>query len=78
MKRVIVDESVSKRFWEAADAVQVCTPSGDIVGYFTPAAHPRVYGERESPCSEEELRRRLRESGGRPLKDILRDLEAHA
>ena len=47
MKRVIVDESIAKRFAEAADAVQVCTSAGDIVGYFTPSANPSIYDQLE-------------------------------
>ena len=39
------------------------TPHADYVGY-------------ESPLSEEEIQRIRKEGGGRPLADILRDLES--
>jgi hypothetical protein len=78
MKRVFIDDSAAQPLAEAGDAVQVCTHSGLILGYFTPAGDSTIYDELESPCSEEELRERLREGGGRPLADILRDLESRS
>jgi hypothetical protein len=78
MKRLVIEDSAAQPFAEAADAVQVCTQSGQILGYFTPTCDTSVYDELESPCSEDELRDRLREGGGRPLADILRDLESRS
>jgi hypothetical protein len=76
MKRVVIDDSVAQSLAAPADAVQVCTKSGRIVGYFTPTGDPESFNELDSPCSNDELRRRLREEDGRPLADILRDLES--
>jgi hypothetical protein len=78
MKRVIIDDSAAQPFVEAGDAVQVCTRSGLVLGYFTPAGNSDLSDELESPCSEEELQDRLREGGGRPLAEILRDLESRS
>jgi hypothetical protein len=78
MKRVFIDDAVAQPLAESADAVQVCTQSGKILGYFTPTCDSSIYNELESPCSEEELRDRIREGGGRPLADILRDLESRS
>jgi hypothetical protein len=73
MKRVFIDDLAARPFAEAADAVQVCTQSGQFLGYFTPARDDD--DELERPCSEDELHDRVREGGGRPLTDILRELE---
>jgi hypothetical protein len=78
MKRVFIDDAVAQPLAESVDAVQVCTQSGKILGYFTPTSGSSIYDELESPCSEEELQDRIREGGGRPLADILRDLESRA
>jgi hypothetical protein len=46
-----------------------------VVGYFTPAADRSIYKDVQSPTSDEELDRRSRQGGGRPLREILDDLE---
>jgi hypothetical protein len=47
---------------------------GTLLGYFQPAVGPETVAQCECPVSEEELERRSREGGGRPLADILSDL----
>ena len=54
---------------------QLCDDAGRLLGYFTPAG-PTVYQGINSSTALEELRRRQAEGGGRPLKDILADLES--
>jgi hypothetical protein len=46
------------------------------LGYFIAANDPAMYRLLDSGLSEEELQEREREGGGRPLEDILRDLES--
>jgi hypothetical protein len=54
---------------------QLCDDTGRVLGYFTPAG-PAVYQGIDSPTDVEELRRRQAAGGGRPLKDILAELES--
>jgi len=54
---------------------QLCDDAGRVLGYFTPAG-PSVYQGIHSPTDVEELRRRQAAGGGRPLKEILTDLES--
>ncbi len=76
MPFVIVPESLKAKF-EAADApLQVCTPDGRVIGYFTPSKPAKL--NLDPGISEEELLRRFREGGGRTLNEIVRDLEKAA
>jgi hypothetical protein len=72
--RIVVDEKTSEQLRRSNDTVFVCDASGRILGQFVPEEiDPELL---EPQISEEELDRREREGGGRPLADILKDLEA--
>jgi len=76
MTKVFVDPVVGAKLNGIAGAVEVCDESGRTLGYFHPVAtgiHPSSPSV-ESPFSQEEIERRCEERGGRPLKDILADL----
>jgi hypothetical protein len=76
MMKVLVDPAFGATLNSTGGAVEVCDASGQTLGYF----HPVVTGihsaspSAESPFSEEEIERRCQEPGGRPLADILADL----
>ncbi len=74
MSIMIVDGPLAKRFDAAEDAVQVCTPDGRLLGYFSPA-RPRTLCL-DPQISAAELDRIEADGPGRPLADILRDLQA--
>lgn len=75
---VVVVKGVLKETLAAADApLEVCDSSGRVLGYYSPAsADPLPVFEMS--ITPEEVARRLAAGGGRPLADILRDLEARA
>lgn len=73
MPRIIVDEHLHNRLMGLISPVELCDASGRILGRFVPAATD--YGPVELQVSNEELEQRAREGGGRPLRDILADLE---
>ena len=73
MSIVIVQEPLSARLDAANAPLEVCSVDGRVLGYFTPAKSPKR--QVQPPGSVEELDRRFAAGGGRPLKDILRDLE---
>jgi len=69
MNRIVVDESVKKQFLRAEEPCEVVDAAGNKLGNFTPE-----YVGYECPYSDEDLRKIEQKGGGRPLKDILRDL----
>ena len=56
------------------DSAEIRDERGILWGYFRPVVSPETVEQYECPVSEEELERRSREGGGRPLADILSDL----
>ena len=75
MSFFIVPDSLKAKLESAAGPMQVCMPDGRVIGYFTPTKETKLNLEPpELPPGE--LDRRFAAGGGRPLKDIIRDLEA--
>ncbi|MEK6262604.1 MAG: hypothetical protein AABP62_28750 [Planctomycetota bacterium] len=75
MTKVVLKSEMETQLAGFDEAVEVCDHSGRLMGYFHPVAAGRVSLKDLSPFSDEEIRRRCGESGGRPLADILRDLQ---
>jgi hypothetical protein len=73
MIRIVVDETIKKQLLHAKEPCEVVDAAGNKLGNFTPD-----YVGYECPLSDEELDRIQKEGGGRPLKDILRELERRA
>ncbi len=77
MQFVVVKDKLKETLAAADAPLEVCGPDGRVLGYYTPAkAHPRP--PLEMSITPEELARRISAGGGRPLADILRDLETRA
>jgi hypothetical protein len=74
MSSVMVDPATLARLSNVAQTVALTDAGGRIVGHFVPTIDPALCQAIEPQISEEELTRREREGGGRPLADILRDL----
>jgi hypothetical protein len=56
--------------------VELCDGSGRTLGYFYPAGYEGLSEEdRRGPFSDEEIERRRKEPGGKPLAEILKRLE---
>jgi hypothetical protein len=72
---MIIDAQTSAKFRKVQEHVELYDESGNLVGYFTPGIEKSLYESVEVPVSEEELRRREAKGGGRPLADIIADLE---
>lgn len=75
MNRVVVDPITLTRLLDARQTLELCDDSGRIVGRFIPTVDRSECIDLEPQVSEEELDRRERAGGGRPLADILADLE---
>jgi len=73
MKRMVINEANLGRLAEVEDIIELCDPSGRVIGRFRPAvfddpgAQPRI--------SHEEMEQRLAEGGGRSLAEITADWE---
>ncbi|MFM9960838.1 MAG: hypothetical protein ACKV2Q_06395 [Planctomycetaceae bacterium] len=70
---VIPKEILEATLLGLKDQVEFVNESGEVLGQFTPAG---IEWMLEGPIpSLEELDRRVREEKGRPIADIMRDLE---
>lgn len=73
MVKIVADTALLAQLHNLDTPLEFCDPAGRTLGYFQPAsAHwePRI--------TEEELDRREKAGGGRPLAAILADLERRA
>lgn len=71
-----MDAALGAKLDAVPGAVELCDESGRTLGYFHPLpaeAHPSGRRTR-SPFSDEDIERRRQEKGGRPLAEILADL----
>jgi hypothetical protein len=73
MIQIVIDDSLKNQFLSAEGPCVVFDAAGNKLGRFTPE-----YVGYECPLSDQELLRIESQGGGRPLKDILRDLENQA
>lgn len=78
MSKVTVDPTMGEKLRRLTEQVELCDADGRTLGYFTPTVDRSLYEGVDSPIREDELQRRINEGGGRPLADILRDLEKTA
>jgi hypothetical protein len=72
MVRIVVDPATQARLEGLQVVAELCDASGRVLGRVVPVQQEVIL---EPQISEEELRRREAEGGGRPLAEILADLE---
>jgi hypothetical protein len=70
MTRILVDASLARKLKASHDAIELCDPSGEVVGHFTPIQKLKI----AVPFSEDEIKKSKQKAGGRSLADILSDL----
>jgi len=75
MTRIVIDAGTRKKLRNLAEALQFTDESGRVLGNFTPVPQG---SRREPQIGQEEIERRIREGGGRPLAEIMSDLEKRA
>jgi hypothetical protein len=74
MHRVIVDEATIQRLGQVGSIAEICDADGNVIGTFRPRRVPRdLLDSDEGP--REELIRQGRLRTGRPLADVIADLE---
>ena len=74
MTRVTIDAATFRKLLAVREDAELYDEAGRLVGYFRPGPPRDAQGKAIIPFSEEELERRSKETGGRPLKDIWDDL----
>ncbi len=71
MIRVVVDPAALTHILNKSQLVELCDASGQVIGHFIPVGGTSIL----PTISDPELDRRQQARGGRPLADILADLE---
>ncbi len=74
--QVTADAQLPQRLSELKETVAVVDASGRMLGFFDPItiAPPGVAAAR-SPLTNEQVQELRKQKGGRPLSEIMRDLE---
>ncbi len=75
MSRVTIDAALLSKLANVLQTVELCDESGRVVGRFTPVIDKARHPGMEPQISEEEIERRMKIGGGRPLREILADWE---
>lgn len=77
MTKVTVDAETRSRLAGLDDLLELCDESGRTIGFFHPnvALNGREEAAALSPHTDEEIHELRKQQGGRPLADILKDLE---
>lgn len=74
MNKIVLDPDVLDKLNELNEGGQICDNAGQVVGFFTKLVDSSEY-EIIDPPDEDELAVAERDLAGRPLADIIRDLE---
>ncbi len=72
MTRVTLEPEIESRLSGFQEAVEVCDHNGRLIGYFHPTRSLREL----SPLTDADVEKLRGQTGGRPLQDILKDLQA--
>jgi hypothetical protein len=74
MTRITIDSAMWKKLLAIREVAALCDEAGRVVGHFHPGPPRYAQGNAIIPFSDEELDEMSKQTGGRPLKDILDDL----
>lgn len=76
MSIVITDPNLLAQLRQAADLVELKDPEGNVLGRFSAEGLGKLPPGVKSPFTREEMAERRKIRSGRPLTDIIRDLES--
>lgn len=76
MSITITDTALIEQLRRIDGTVELKDPSGHVLGCFTADGLCKLPPGVKSPFTEEEMAERRKDRTGRPLADILRDLQA--
>ena len=72
MTKVIIDNKTRAQFHDLKETLEFVDEAGNLLGLFTPNIDVELL---KPQIREDEINRRLAQGGGRPLSEILHDLE---
>lgn len=75
MSQIQITDPVLADLFAKSGAVELTDATGRVLGRFLPENYGKLPPGVKSPFTEEELAERRKDRSGRPLADILRDLE---
>ena len=75
MPKLTVDQELRAKLGDLQDLVEFCDETGRVVGFFHPVAPEGVTQEIHSPISDDDIEAARRQRTGRPLADIMADLD---
>jgi hypothetical protein len=75
MSQLIVDAALSSKLGQQLQPVELCDPSGRVLGQFIPKVDLSEYGPFEPQVSEKELDRREQETESYTTAEVLAYLE---
>jgi hypothetical protein len=78
MTKVVVDAATREVLANARNPLELCDDSGHVLGRFIPNVADSQRSALEPQISLEEHDRRVRQGGGRSLREIIADLEKRA
>ena len=78
MTQITLNDDVVAQLQQTRGRAEIRDAAGRVIGFFEPLDAPTEAWDSEIPFTEEEIERFRAEPGGRPLEEILRDLEQHA
>ena len=76
MTRITVEDTLSRELEGSAAPVELCDPSGRVIGRFFPAVSAESVEPALPQVSEEELNRRQHSTEWHTTDDVLKRLEA--
>jgi hypothetical protein len=78
MTQITLNADAVAQLEQTRERAEVRDPAGRVIGYFEPLGGVTEAWDTEIPFTDEEIERFRAEPGGRPLEEILRDLEHRA
>ncbi len=76
MTRIVINETLRALLPNLSEPLELCDPSGRLLGRFLPVLDPSMYEGLESPISKAELQRRKQNKGkGYSTAEVLEHLE---
>jgi hypothetical protein len=78
MTTVTIDSELRAKLGDLQDLVEFRDESGRVVGFFHPVGASNETRQTSSPISDEEIEEARQQRTGRPLADVLADLDRQA
>ena len=78
MTQITLNDDAVAQLQRTRGRAEIRDAAGRVIGFFEPFDAPAESWDTEIPFTDEEIERFRADPGGRPLEEILRDLEQRA